>query len=98
MTLRLVEPDEDDEYVVEPGYDPWPAVDDALDAGTDPVFAQDLECRFALEWLYAESGQSHADYLREYDEKRRDEPFRRAWRRSYMRRYMQDYRKRRKAA
>lgn len=89
--------DHDEDITAEPGYDPWVAVDDALDTGACPLKAHDTERVAALDWLLAESGESRVVYLRDYDERRKDDPHRRAWRRRYMREYMRRYRQRKLA-
>jgi hypothetical protein len=95
--------------VLEPTYDPWDDIDEALDAGEDPVDAHDEARRQALEWHLAESAQSRVVYLRDRDrERRRNDPRRRAQERARERRrpkrirdraeYMRAYRQQKKAA
>lgn len=73
----------------DPGYDPWDAVDDALDAGDDPTSAHDSARSDELTWRYAVSGGYRRAYLRTWERNR--PPRNRAA-------YMRAYRARRKAA
>lgn len=86
-------PPDDENLEAEPGYDPWDAIDEALDAGSDPHGAHNEARRGALVWFLAESAESRIVYLRDY---------KREWEKTRAKRdraaYMRKYRKRRKFA
>lgn len=51
---------------MEPGYDPWDAIDAALDAGESPVLAQHRRWEGELELRTARPKPDRRDYMRDY--------------------------------